>query len=74
MKKKPHKRPGVIKQHFADFRSRLHEPDKQVNGVQYEVQKHKNAYTVVIHRERGADQKLHFESKQQLDEYLASLG
>lgn len=73
MKKKPHQRPSAIKQVFADFRNRLHEPEKQVNGVQYEVQKHKNGYTVVVHRERGADQKHHFETKQALDAFLDSI-
>ncbi len=73
MKKKPHQKQSAIKKVFADFRARLHEPEKQTNGVQYEVQKDKEGYTVIVHRERGANQKLHFASKQQLDEFLNSL-
>ncbi|MEL7530679.1 MAG: hypothetical protein AAFN10_05195 [Bacteroidota bacterium] len=73
MKKKPHQNQSVIKKVFSDFRARLHEPAKQLNGEQYEVQKTKRGYTVIIHRERGADQRLDFENKQQLEEYLDSL-
>lgn len=73
MKKKPHQKQSVIKQVFADFRSRLHEPEKQPNGVQYEVKKVKNGYAVIIHRERGTNQSLYFASKKELDKFLHSL-
>ena len=74
MKKKPHQRQSPIKKLFADFRSRLHEPDKQPAGIQYEVQEHKKGYTVVIHRERGVNQTLHFGTRQELDAYLKAVG
>ena len=73
MKKKPHQQQSAIKKVFSDFRSRLHEPDKQANGIQYEIRKKKEGYQLIIHKERAADQHLHFDTKAQLDEYLAAL-
>ncbi|MCI4671883.1 MAG: hypothetical protein MRZ79_27320 [Bacteroidia bacterium] len=73
MKLKPHQKQSVIKKVFADFRKRLYQPDKQDNGVQYEVKKKQKGYEVVVHRERGMNQNLFFDSKKELDEFLRSL-
>lgn len=73
MKKKPHQKQSVIKKVFSDFRERLYTPKNQLYDVQYEIKKHKKGYTVIIHRERGANQTLQFEDKEQLDAYLQSI-
>ena len=72
MKKKPHQRQSTIKKLFSDFRGRLDTSGRQTNGVNYEVKKRKNGFTVVVHRERGANQTLNFDNKQDLDEYMKS--
>lgn len=73
MKKKPHQRQSAINNVFSDFRARLYEPNQSSGDERYEVIKHKNGYTVRIHRERGANEDLAFETKQALDAYLKSL-
>ena len=73
MRKKPHQKKSVIKKVFSDFRERLYTPNNPQNGIEYEIVKNKNGYSVIIHNERGANQKLHFKDKQQLDDYLKSI-
>ena len=74
MKKKPHQTQSAIDKVFSDFRSRLHKPTSQPSDVQYEVKKHKKGFTVVIHRERGANQTLHFETRKEVDTFLKDKG
>ncbi len=73
MKQKPHHKKGAIQQHFSEFRDRLFTPKNQPGDVQYEVRRKKGSFSVVIHRERGANQTLHFENEKALDEYLHSI-
>lgn len=56
MKKKPHQRQSVIKMVFSDFRKRVHNYEKGPNNMAYEIQKTKDGYTVVVHREKGEDE------------------
>ena len=73
MGKKPHQKQSVIKKVFADFRKRLHPTSNPSQDIQYEVKKNKKGFTVIIHKERGANEILKFETKKDLDAYLASL-
>lgn len=70
MKKKPHQRQSEINKVFSDFRNRLHKPKRQENGVQYEVIKLKDGYTVKVHRERGADNVFHFKTRTEVNAFL----
>lgn len=73
MKKKPHQKQSAIKSVFSEFRNRLYKQDKHLNGNNYEVKKNQNGYTLVIHKERGANEELYFESKTLLNNYLETL-
>ena len=73
MKRKPHQKRSVSKKVFEDFRKRLHPSSQSNNGIEYEVKEIKTGFKVVIHRERGMNQELYFDSKQSLDQYLKTI-
>lgn len=73
MKKKPHQKQSVIQSEFSEFRKRLYNPKNPSNGIEYEVQKDKKGYRVIIHRERGANETLEFKDEASLKAYLAAL-
>lgn len=73
MKKKPHQKQSVIKTVFSDFRSRLYKQDKHLSGHNYEIKPTATGFTLVIHKERGINEELHFENKAQLNTYLKRL-
>ncbi|MEO1437456.1 MAG: hypothetical protein AAFV80_18080 [Bacteroidota bacterium] len=73
MKKKPHQKESELNKVFSEFRERLHESTNPGDDRRYEVKKTKDGYTVIIHRERGANETIHFDSKAAVDAYLKGI-
>ena len=65
--KKPHERPSDMKKVFQAFRARV---EKRTASADYEVRPVKDGFDIIVHRERGLDERLHFATRAEVDAYL----